>query len=126
MHIEMNNPKPADELVEQVGPVLAQHYTDEAVKNEKPQLAVAQEFQERVIAPLNEQGLKGADGIGQCVFRADHGVARRIFEKHAAEIAADPRKFFLVTVPKKYPHLGLKPKYRAPSRIFSPGKLMSA
>lgn len=124
MHIQVNNPRPDDSLVEQVGPVLAHHLTAKAVKNEVPQLALAQSFQERVVARQNARGMRGKDGIGQCVARMDAGLFLRIFKKHAAEIKADSRKFWLVTAPSKYPELGLKPKYIARAGIFSPGKLL--
>lgn len=127
MHLEFNKPRPSEELVEQVGPTLAQHLTDEAVDNELPQLAAAQDFQERVVARQNQLvGFKGADALGQCVARMDLGIFDRIRRKYATEIAADPKKFWLVTLPRLHPELGTKPKYHAPPRIFSPGKLCTA
>lgn len=111
--------RPSDELVAQVGgdAALAQHLVDRKNNCELPDLRAAQDFQEEVVAKQNERGLRGEEGIGQCVARMDIGVFRRISMKHAAEIAADQRKFWLVTAPRLYPHLGIKPRYLAKTGV---------
>jgi hypothetical protein len=126
MHFDFKNPKPSEELVAQVGPVLANHLTAEAVKNEKPQLFVAQTFQEEVVARQNQRGAKGCDGIGQCVARVDVGLFLRIQAKHKLEIAADSKKFWLVTAPRLYPNLGIKPVYQRKPMVTVGGELQTA
>lgn len=111
MHFDFNKPRPSDELVDQVGPVLATHLVEKKVKSALPELAAAQSFQENHVARLNEKGARGVDGVGQCVARIDGALFLKIYAKHQMEIAADPRKFWLVTCPRLYPHLGIKPKY---------------
>jgi hypothetical protein len=115
--------RPSDELVAQVGgdAALAQHLVDRKDACELPDLRAAQDFQEEVVAKQNERGLRGEEGLGQCVARMDIGLFRRITAKHAAEIAADQRKFWLVTAPKLYPQLGLKPRYVAKTGISHMG-----
>lgn len=111
--VDGSKSRPSDALVHQMGgdAALAQHLVDRKVQSEVPELRAAQDFQESVVARQNERGFKGAEGIGQCVARMDLGLFRRISAKHGAEIAADARKFWLVTCPKLYPHLGIKPRY---------------
>lgn len=128
MHIDVSRPKPTDEMVHQIGGngALAQKMVYNAAKNERPQLAAAQSFQERVVARQNQQGMRGTDVMGQCIARVDIGLFLRIQKKHALEIAADSKKFWLVTAPALYPELGTKPVYVKRAGVFSPGKLRSA
>lgn len=111
MLIQTNQPRPTEEMVHQLGHGLATHLVAEKEKSELPELAAAQSFQENVVAKQNQVGMRGMDGLGQCVARMDVGIYLRIRRKHAAEIAADPRKFWLVTAPALYPEMGLKPRY---------------
>lgn len=128
MLIQIDKPKPTEEMVLQLGgdAPFAQKLVDIAVKNERPQLAAAQDFQERVVARQNERGMKGTAGLGQCIARVDVGLFLRIQKKHSLEIAADSKKFWLVTAPRLYPELGTKPTYLKKATVFSPGKLRTA
>jgi hypothetical protein len=121
VHIQVNAPAPTEELVEQVGPVLAKHLVETKVQQERPALAKAQAFQENVVARDNERGRRGAEGLGQCVARIDVALYDRIVKKHAFEIAVDSKKFWLSTAPQLYPQLGIKPRYVAKTGISLAG-----
>ncbi len=128
MHIDVAKPKPSDEMVDQLADAkLAQKLVDQATETERTQLRVAQDFQESVVAPLNQRGVQGSDALGgTCIARLDADLFLRIQQKHGAEIKADPKKFWLVTAPKLYPEFGMKPKYHARTRVFVPGKLKAS
>lgn len=111
MLIQTADPKPSEEMVHQLGQGLAKHLVEQKEKSELPELRAAQDFQENVVAKQNERGFRGAEGIGQCVARMDVGLFNRIMQKHKLEIAADSKRFWLVTCPKLYPNLGIKPHY---------------
>lgn len=128
MHLNVVKPAPSEEMVHQLADAkLAQKLVNQAVDTERTQLREAQDFQESVVAPLNQRGVQGSNEIGgTCIARLDADLFDRIRQKHANEIAADPRKFWLVTAPKLYPEFGMKPKYQARTRVFVPGKLKAS
>jgi hypothetical protein len=121
MHIiDATAPRPSDEMVAELGgdANFAQALVDRKVRIEHSELRRAQDFQENVVAKQNEQGFRGADGLGQCVGRIDFALHRRITAKHAEDIKTHGQsKFWLVIAPKLYPELGIKPRYIAKTAV---------